>query len=206
MSLTSIIKSNSRIKRFVYWTLCPVNQARPRLWVKLFINPFVHKKGKGSLIRRRSRMDIMPWNKFRLGANSTIEDFSTVNNLVGDVIIGDRTRIGMSNVLIGPICIGNDVIFAQNIVLSGLNHGYEDIEKPPASQKTTQSEIIVENDVWLGANCVIVAGVTIGKHSVVAAGSIVTKNVPPFSVVAGNPAKIIKQYNKETLRWEKVNK
>ena len=85
-------------------------------------------------------------------------------------------------------------------------HGYEDIEKPPASQKTTQSEIIVENDVWLGANCVIVAGVTIGKHSVVAAGSIVTKNVPPFSVVAGNPAKIIKQYNKETLKWEKVNR
>jgi len=206
MSLTSIIKSNSKIKKIVYWILCPVNQARPRLWVKLFINPFVYKKGKGSLIRRRTRMDIMPWNKFSLGAHSTIEDFSTVNNLVGDVIIGDRTRIGMSNVLIGPICIGNDVIFAQNIVLSGLNHGYEDIEKPPANQKTTQSEIIVENDVWLGANCVIVAGVTIGKHSVVAAGSIVTKNVPPFSVVAGNPAKIIKQYNKETFRWEKANK
>jgi len=206
MNLVLKIKSSPRLKNFVYWALCPINQARPRLWVKLFINPFVHKKGKGSLIRRNTRMDVMPWNAFCLGENSTIEDFSTVNNLVGDVIIGDRTRIGMSNVLIGPICIGNDVIFAQNIVLSGLNHGYEDIEKPPAKQLTIQSEIVVENDVWIGANCVIVSGVNIGKHSIVAAGSIVTKSVPPFTVVAGNPAKIIKQYNFEIHKWEKINK
>ena len=149
-------------------------------------------------------MDILPFNKFSIGDNSTIEDFSTINNGVGDVIIGYGTRIGLSNVIIGPVTVGNNVIFAQNIVLSGLNHGYEDINIPPRLQKVTVSPIIVEDDVWIGANAMVAAGVTIGKHSVVAGGSVVTKNVPPFSVVAGNPAKLLKKYNFENNKWERV--
>ncbi|MEI7499390.1 MAG: glycosyltransferase [Bacteroidota bacterium] len=202
-SLLSKLKSNPRIKKFLLWMLIPNNQARPRLWVKLFINPIKHKKGKHSTIRRRTRMDVFPFNDFRIGNDSTIEDFSTINNGVGHVIIGDRTRIGMSNVIIGPVTIGNDIMFAQNIVLSGLNHGYEDIDIPPSKQKTTMAEIVVEDEVWIGANAVIVAGVRIGKHSVIAAGSIVTKSVPPYSIVGGNPAKLLKQYNAETKAWER---
>jgi acetyltransferase-like isoleucine patch superfamily enzyme len=149
-------------------------------------------------------MDVMPFNNFVLGNDSTIEDFSTVNNGVGDVLIGDRTRIGMSNVLIGPVTIGNDVMLAQNIVMSGLNHGYEDIDIVPHNQPVTKETIRVEDEVWIGANAVVVAGVVIGKHSVIAAGSIVTKSVPPFSVVAGNPARVIKLYNNNTKAWERV--
>ncbi len=198
------IKSSSKMKKIVLRMLMPKNQARPRLWVKLFLNPLKHKKGKRSLIRRRTRCDLMPFNKFVLGDDSTIEDFSTINNGVGDVIIGDRTRIGMSNVLIGPITIGNDVMFAQNIVLSGLNHGYKDIDIPPSSQKTTTNEIKIEDEVWIGANAVVTAGVTVGKHSVVAAGAVVTKSIPTFSVAVGNPAKVILKYNFENKLWEKI--
>ena len=201
MNLLEKIKANPRMKGFLLAAMIPKNQARPRLWVKIFINPFVHKKGKNARICRYSRIDVMPFNQFILGANSTIEDFCTVNNGVGDVIIGDRSRIGMSNVLIGPVTIGNDVILAQNIVLSGLNHGYEDISKPISKQPVTKKKIILEDEVWIGANSVIVAGVTVGKHAVVAAGSIVTKNVPPYTVVAGNPAKVVKQFNPETNSW-----
>lgn len=204
MGVVDKIKSNEKLKHFVLWMLMPKNQARPRLWVKLFVNPFKHKKGKRSLIRRRVRMDVMPFNDFRLGADSTIEDFSTVNNGVGNVHIGDRTRVGMSNVLIGPVQIGNDVMFAQNIVLSGLNHGYEDVSVVPHKQKVSTAPIIIEDEVWLGANVVVVAGVTIGKHSVVAAGAVVTKSIPAYSVVVGNPAKVLKQYNFETKKWERV--
>ena len=204
MGIVDKIKSNERLKHLALRMLMPKNQARPRLWVKLFLNPFKHKKGKGARICRRTRMDVMPFNFFSLGANSTIEDFCTVNNGVGPVIIGDRTRIGMSNVLIGPIEIGNDVMFAQNIVLSGLNHGYEDINVVPHDQKCTTSTIVIEDEVWLGANVVVVAGVRIGKHSVVAAGAVVTKEIPPYSVAVGNPARVIKQYNKETNKWERV--
>ena len=97
----------------------------------------------------------------------------------------------MSNVLIGPISIGNDVIMAQNIVMSGLNHGYEDITLPPHNQPVTKKQITLEDEVWIGANVVIVAGVTIGKHAVIAAGSVVTKNIPDYALVVGNPARRI---------------
>jgi len=204
MSIASTIKSNPKLKKFIHWTLIPKGQARPRTWVKWFVNPFIHKKGKGSTIRRNTRIDVLPFNNFELGENSTIEDFCTVNNGVGEVIIGNGVRIGMSNVLIGPIQIGNNVIFAQNIVSSGLNHGYEDINIPICKQPTTTSRITVEDDCWIGANAVITAGVTIGKHSVIAAGAIVTKNIPPFSIAVGNPARVIKQYNFETKQWAKV--
>lgn len=185
--------------------LIPSGEARPRLWVKLLINPFIHKRGAGSRVGR-ARMDVLPFNKFELGSKSTIEDFCTINNGVGDVFIGDNTLIGMGNVIIGPVTIGNNVIFAQNIVASGLNHEYRDVTMPISLQKTIVSQIIVEEDCWIAANSVITAGVTIGKHSVVAAGAVVTKNVPPYSIAAGNPARVIKQYDFTANAWVTVNK
>ncbi len=206
MGLKEKIKSNEKLKKLALWMLMPRNQARPRLWVKWFVNPLKHKKGKGSLVRRRTRMDVMPFNRFELGKDSTIEDFATVNNGVGDVIIGERTRIGISNVLIGPVTIGNDVMFAQNVVLSGLNHGYEDVSLPPSLQKVETKPIVVEDEVWIGANAVVTAGVTIGKHAIVAAGCVVVKDVPAYSIVGGNPGRLLKQYNHETKTWERVKK
>jgi acetyltransferase-like isoleucine patch superfamily enzyme/glycosyltransferase involved in cell wall biosynthesis len=203
-SLKQRLKSNPKLKQFLIWMMTPTNQARPRLWVKLFLNPLKHKKGRHSLIRRRTRMDVFPWNDFSLGHDSTIEDFATINNGVGHVRIGNHTRIGLGNVLIGPVTVGNNIMFAQNIVLSGLNHGYEDITIPISQQKTTMAEIFIEDEVWIGANAVIVAGVTVGKHSIVAAGSVVTKSVPPYSIVGGNPAKLLKQYNEMTKQWERI--
>ncbi len=205
MGLTESIKASPRLKALALWMLTPKNQARPRLWVKLLLNPFKHKKGKNSLIRHRTRMDVMPFNDFKLGDDSTIEDFATVNNGVGGVRIGNRTRIGISCVVIGPVTIGDDVMLAQNIVLSGLNHPYEDVAVPISKQKVTTKEIKVEDEVWIGSNAVITAGVTIGKHSVVAAGSVVTKDVPAYSIAVGNPARIIKRYNFETKNWEKAS-
>ncbi len=184
--------------------LIPTGEARPRLWVKWFINPFKHTKGKGSKIRRRTRMDVLPFNNFTLGEGAIIEDFCTINNGVGDVSIGKNSLIGMSNVIIGPISIGNNVIFAQNIVASALNHEYRNIDTPIKDQPILTAPIMVEDDCWIAANAVITSGVTIGKHSVVAAGAVVTKNIPPYSIAAGNPAKVIKQFNFETNSWERV--
>lgn len=204
MSIVEKIKANPKLKQLALDAMMPRNQSRPRLWVKLFLNPLKHTKGKNARICRYTRMDVMPFNNFVLGNDSTIEDFCTINNGVGDVLIGDRTRIGMSNVLIGPVTIGNDVMMAQNIVLSGLNHGYEDINTVPHKQPVTRKKITIEDEVWIGANVVIVAGVTVGKHAVIAAGSVVTKNIPSYSVAVGNPAKIIKHYNPQTGHWDRV--
>ncbi len=204
MSLKDSIKNNPGIKKLVHRMLIPANEARPRLWVKWFVNPFVHKKGKGAKIRPRTRVDVLPFNQFILGDHSTIEDFSTINNGVGDVIIGHHTLIGMGNTIIGPITIGNNVIFAQNIVASALNHEYRDVTLPIHEQKILTAAIIVEDECWVAANAVITSGVTIGKHSVIAAGAVVTKNIPPYSVAVGNPAKVIKQYDFEKQEWVRV--
>jgi acetyltransferase-like isoleucine patch superfamily enzyme len=181
----------------------PKREARPRWWISLFVNPFVHKRGRGSIIRSTARLDVLPFRKFNVGRNTIVEDFSCINNGMGDVLIGDNCTIGLGCTLIAPVTIGNNVILAQHICLSGLNHGYEDINVPIKDQKCSTSLITVEDDCWIGANAVIVAGVTIGKHSIVAAGSVVVKNVPAFSIVGGNPAKLLRQYNPTTAIWEK---
>lgn len=204
MSLKENIKSNPGLKKLIHWMLIPSGEARPRLWVKLFVNPFLHKRGKGSKVRWNTRMDVLPFNKFELGERSTIENFCTINNGVGDVFIGDNTLIGMSNVIIGPVNIGSNVIFAQNIVASGLNHEYRNVHFAIKDQKILVSQITIENDCWIAANAVITAGVTIGKHSVIAAGAVVTKSIPPYSVAVGNPAKVIKRYDFDKSEWLSV--
>jgi acetyltransferase-like isoleucine patch superfamily enzyme len=198
------IRNNARLKRFVHWLLIPSNEARPRFWVRAFLNPFYHRRGSGVIIRRRVRMDVVPFNTFSIGKKSTIEDFSTVNNGVGAVEVGDYSLIGLGNVIIGPIKIGNNVIMAQNIVASGLNHNYADISKPIQEQGVSVGAIVIEDDCWIGANVVITAGVSIGRHTVVAAGAVVTKDIPSYSVAVGNPARVIKRYDRMQGEWVKV--
>ena len=204
MLTANVIKSNPRLKQIAHWLLIPRRQARPRLWVRLFLNPFIRKKGKNTTIRRSARMDLFPFNTFKIGANSIIEDNATINNGVGNVSIGDNCGIGINNVIIGPVNIGNYVMLAQNIVISGLNHGYQDVTMPPRIQKVVTKEINIEDNVWIGANAVVTAGVTIGKHAVIGAGSVITKDIPSYCVAAGNPARVLKKYNFETGEWQKV--
>ncbi|WP_158827168.1 acyltransferase [Mucilaginibacter lacusdianchii] len=204
MSLKDSIKSNPSLKKLVHWLLIPSGEARPRIWVKWFVNPFIHKRGSGSKIRTRTRVDVLPFNRFELGKNSTIEDFCTINNGVGDVLIGEQSLVGMSNVVIGPVTIGNHVIMAQNIVISALNHEYRDVNLPIHAQPVITSPVVIEDECWIAANAVITSGVTIGKHSVVAAGAVVTKSIPPYSLAVGNPARVIKRYDFEVKDWVRV--
>ena len=139
------------------------------------------------------RMDTPPYRKFWLGDYSVVESFACINNAVGDVIIGNHTRIGLHNTIIGPVTIGSHVNLAQGITITALNHNFDDSEKRIDQQGISTKEVVLEDDIWVGANAVILPGVTIGTHAVVAAGAIVTKDVPPHSLVAGVPAKVIRQ-------------
>lgn len=204
ISLVENIKKNKRLKKIVLLMLMPNGQARPRLWVRIALNRFYHKRGKHVTIRRKARLDVFPFNQFIVGRSATIEDFSVINNGLGEVSIGDNSRIGIGSTIIGPVSIGNNVILAQHVVISGFNHGYADISIPITLQDCLVKGVIIEDDCWIGANSVILPGVCIGKHSVIAAGSIVTKSVPSYTVAGGNPACIIKRYNIHNGQWEKV--
>lgn len=204
MGITTYIKDNPILKRISLWAMIPAHEQRPRRWVSWFINPFVHRRSRGAIIRRRTRLDVFPYQKFELGRYSVIEDFATINNGVGAVQVGDESIIGIGNVIIGPVTIGHHVMLAQHVVLSGLNHSYQDVSLPPSKQSVSCKQITINDAVWIGANSVVTAGVTIGKHSVIGAGSVVTRDIPAYSVAVGNPARVIKQYNHQTKSWEKI--
>jgi acetyltransferase-like isoleucine patch superfamily enzyme len=206
MSLKSKLKSKKWIQEFVIWLITPKRNPRPRWYIRWFVNPFFHKKGKGAKIRRRSRIDVFPWKKFEIGKLTTIEDFCTINNGSGDVILGDRVRVGIGSVIIGPVTMGHGSGLGQHVFVAGFNHGYEDGSKNSSLQPLTIRPTIIEEEAHIGANSVVVAGVTIGKRSQVGAGSVVTKDIPPFSVAVGNPARVIKKYNHQSGKWESVNK
>ena len=117
-SIIEKIKNNSRIKNRVLNMLMHPVKTRPRLWLRLLQFTYM-KRGKGSVIYRSVRKDILPFNKFSLGQKSVIEDFCCVNNAVGDVIIGDETRLGLNNPIIGPVIIGIIILY-KDVSLSYL--------------------------------------------------------------------------------------
>ena len=185
-------KGNPKMKRFVDWVIMNQVETRPRWFIRM-LAPLYQHRGKHAVIHRSARMDTPPYRKFSLGDYSVIESFACINNAVGDVVIGDHTRVGLHNTIIGPVTIGNHVNLAQGITVTALNHIFTDPNKRIDEQGISTTPVVIEDDIWIGANAVILPGVTIGHHSVVAAGAVVTKNVPPHSLVAGVPAKVIKQ-------------
>ena len=145
-----------------------------------------------SHIYHSARMDVVPWSRFQLGSGSVVESFACINNACGDVIIGDHTRVGIHNTIIGPVSIGSHVNIAQGVVITALNHNFADPAQPIDMQGVTTKPIIIDDDVWIGANVTITPGVSIGPHSVIGAGSVVTHNIPAGSVAYGSPAKVMK--------------
>ena len=191
-SLRAKLKNNPKFKKFIDWVIMNQVETRPR-WFMRLLAPLYQHRGKHSVIHRSARMDTPPYRLFSLGDYSVIESFACINNAVGDVVIGDHTRIGLHNTIIGPVDIGNHVNLAQGITVTALNHNFSDTNKRIDEQGVSTNPVTIEDDVWVGANAVILPGVTIGEHCVVAAGAVVTKDVPPHSLVAGVPAKVIKK-------------
>lgn len=102
--------------------------------------------------------------------------------------IGPHGYIGCS----GKIVIGENVMFGPKCSLFAENHVFEDSDETIKSQGVAQKGITIEDDCWIGSNCIILDGVTIGKGSVIGAGSLITKDVPPKSVVVDKRDKQIK--------------
>ena len=191
-SVRQKFKGSPKLKKFVDWLIMNQVETRPRWYVRMMASLYQHR-GRHSVIHCSVRMDTPPYRKFRLGDYSVIESFACINNAVGDVIIGDHTRVGLHNTIIGPVTIGSHVNLAQGITVTALNHNFADSEKRIDEQGVSTTPVVIEDDVWIGANAVVLPGVRIGNHSVIAAGAVVTKDVPPHSIVAGVPAKVIKK-------------
>ncbi len=108
--------------------------------------------------------------------------------------IGDRCLIGKGTGIVAHwgVHIGDDVFTGHNVYITDQNHGYEDLDLPIGAQTMPEKAVYVGSGSWLGHGVVVLPGVTIGEHVTVAAGSVVTKDLPDRSVAAGNPAKVIR--------------
>ena len=186
------LKKTPKMKRFLDYIIMNQRDARPRWYIRL-LAPLYQHRGRGSKIYGSVRMDTPPYRRFFLGNHSVIESYCCINTAVGDVIIGDYTRIGLHETIIGPVTIGNHCCTGQGSIITALIHNFDDTNKRINEQGVSVKPVIIEDDVMIGANVSIMPGVTIGTHSIVAAGAVVTKDVPPHSLVAGIPAKLIKQ-------------
>ena len=184
------MKGSPQMKRWLDYLIMNQRDARPRWFVRL-LAPLYQHRGWRSKIYSSVRMDTPPYRRFWLGRRSVVESYCCINNAVGDVIIGDYTRIGLHSTIIGPVCIGNHVNLAQGITITALNHNFSDATKRIDEQGITTKPVVIKDDVWIGANAVVLPGVTIGSHAVVAAGAVVTHDVPDNTVVGGVPAKVI---------------
>lgn len=176
---------------------------RPRLWLRI-ARPFYTKVGKNSVISRKARWDCGPFHPFKMGNNSVIPDRATVNNQMGEIIIGNNVLIGLNNTVLGPLEIQDNVWIGQNVIISGVHHFYDDAERICEFQGDMTGKITIEHNVMIASNTVFTQGVTVGHNSVIAANSVVTNDLPPYTVSAGSPARPIKTFNKETKKWERI--
>ncbi|MCM1557375.1 MAG: acyltransferase [Anaeroplasma bactoclasticum] len=126
----------------------------------------------------------------------------------GVIHFGEGCEIGMFSRINANcfVSIGKNTITGPNLFISDHNHNYLNPNLPIKMQGDleTNNQVLIGEDCWIGTNVCIVGNVEIGKHCVIGANSFVNKSIPPYSVVVGNPAKIIKKYNFSTQLWEKV--
>ncbi|MBR5540014.1 MAG: acyltransferase [Clostridia bacterium] len=120
---------------------------------------------------------------------------------VRNLYVGNNVSLSSATILCtrAKLIIGDDVMFGPHVTVVTGDHRIDIPDRPMISIKDSEKmpendqDVVIENDVWVGANATILKGVTIGTGSVISAGAVVTKDVPPFSIVGGVPAKVIKK-------------
>ncbi len=185
----------SNILRGFYYRIL-INYSYPALIGRGFkiINIRNFKAGKNIWIK--DGVSILAGGKISLGDNCVICERTSIWSHKEGVKIDSNVAIGIGSYISGTggaIEIGDEVRIADHVRMYSFNHNFSDPTKPISGQGYSRKGIVIEDNVWIGSGAIILDGVSIKKNSVVAAGSVVTKDVPKSVVVAGVPAKIIKK-------------
>lgn len=167
--ICDILKSFFSLSGIKYWI---------NLWAYIMVNMVVGRQ------------------KATIGKNSNVHP-TVVLRQAERIEIGDNCLLNHNNVLqagkeFGKIKIGNYVHTGANVMMFAFNHSIDRIDIPSKLQHYYDADIVIEDDVWIGAGTVITAGVTIGKGCVIGSNSVVTHDIPPYSIAVGSPAKVIK--------------
>lgn len=153
----------------------------------------------GCFIQALSKGGMTVGNNFSLGRNSIIECTGVIRELGEELVIGDNVGIAANAFIAmrGKIKIGSNTIFGPGVSIHAENHNFQETDKPIKLQGATRKGIKIGEDCWIGSKAIILDGVTIGNHCVIAAGAVVTKDVPDYAIAGGVPAKVIKMRKEE---------
>ena len=126
-----------------------------------------------------------------IGADTSILENCLLTSNEGNITIGERSWLGPGTYVYGNghVVIGDDVLIGPNCVINSVSHCFAETDVTISQQGITKAPVFIENDVWLGVGCTILQGVHIGKGAIIGAGSLVTRDVEPYSIVYGVPAK-----------------
>ena len=169
------------------------------------------KIGKGSIVMPPFHSNNI--KQFYLGENCCVNPYGWIECITSyagveygsKLEIGDGTYIGhfVHIIAYGHMKIGKNVVIAERVYISDNLHGFECIDMPVMPQPLKHpGAVTIEDEVWIGDGVCILPNVTIGRHSVIGSNSVVTKNIPAYSVAVGIPAKVIKEYNPNTGNWQ----
>lgn len=181
------------VNRFLFMVLQMI-PGQPGIWLRSMVYPRLMVRS--DVFRIEDRVDIVGIRNLSLGRNVRIEAGCTLNCPDAPLTLGDGCFLN-KNVRItsgpgGECRIGNQVTIGPNVVIETATHNHERVDIPIAEQGLSFKPITIEDDVWIAANAVITQGVTVGRGSIVGAGAVVTKDVEPYTVVGGVPAKRIR--------------
>ncbi|NLS13530.1 acetyltransferase [Vibrio sp. SM6] len=159
----------------------------------------------------RGKAHIKLGKNFTSGVGLRLDAFSIASERKPRLVIGDNCQVN-DYVHIGcvqNVTIGSDVLIASKVFISDHNHGlYDDssvdVLELPSVRPLSCSAVTIGNRVWIGENVSVLPGVSIGDNSIIGAGSVVTSNIPDFSIAVGAPARVVKKFDLVNKRWEKL--
>lgn len=168
-------------------------------------------KGSGERLHIGHKCRIKTPSQIHVGNDVIIDDYAELlvhddNGNHATLTLGDHVHISKYN-CIGcsfRITLEDHVRLAPYVHITDRNHTYEDVNQPIWKQPIKTQEVFIGRESWLGFGVQIMPGVNIGRHCIIAAGSIVTHNIPDYSVAAGSPAKVVKKYNLDKKVWERI--
>jgi galactoside O-acetyltransferase len=182
-------------QKLIYTLLSPIPTRIGERLRYVFYKP-LFKRSSG-YFKIGVNVEILGFENIELGHDIYFANYSHIYaNDKGSIKIGDNFGMNYNSQLgaaFGKIIIGNDCAIAPNCVLRASNHRFEASDIPMIKQGHSYGEIILKDDIWIASNCVITANTTIGRGSVIGAGSVVTKDVPAYSIMGGVPATLIRK-------------
>jgi acetyltransferase-like isoleucine patch superfamily enzyme len=165
-------------------------------WVRVRLYLWFQGVRFGRNLRAEGSLEVAKGDRITIGDNAKLgKDIYLGAFSSGELVIGSNTYVGRYTIILShkSVRIGDDCLIAPGCHITDVNHGFRDPDKLIRQQEYPSREIVIEDDVWLGTGVSILPGVRIGKGSVIGARSVVTKDIPPYSIAVGVPAKVIQK-------------